>query len=140
MIIECWFEWVKTWNLKTWWSSHGGNTINFDVSHRTVVLSANHFFTVDDGSFWWNTFESMLRYWATRLLSANSPKDETQDAKNWYNGEGTQSKMQWRQSKKNRTMCQGFIVARWAVRSSIAPKGSVDAGVQFRTTLLAIPS
>lgn len=75
-------------------SSHGGHPVDLYVSHRTVAVSANHFFSVDDRRFRGDALQPVLRYRPVRPLPADPPDHEANHAEDRDDGEDTEAQVQ----------------------------------------------
>lgn len=120
-------------------SSHGGDPIDLDVTHRTVAVSAYHFFAVYYRRLGRDALQTVLRYRAAAAPPTDPPDDEESDPEDGDHDEGAQSKLQRWQPQQHGAVRQGLVVTGGTVRHAIAPKRGVYAGIQLRTTLLAVP-
>jgi len=120
-------------------SSHGGDPVDLDVTHRTVAVSAYHFLAVDYRRLGGDALQTVLGYRAAAATSADPPHDEAEDAQNGDHHERSQRQLQRRQLQQHGAMREGLVVTGRAVGHPVAPKGGVYTGVQFRATLLAVP-
>lgn len=120
-------------------SSHGGDSVDLDVTHRTVAVSAYHFLAVDYRRLGRNALKTMLGYRAATATAAHPPDNEEDDAENRGHDEHAEAQLQRRQSQQHGAVCQRLIIAGGTMGHPVAPQRGVYAGVQFRTTLLAVP-
>lgn len=127
-------------NLACRRSSHGGDAIDLDVSHRTLALSANHFFALDDRRLRGDALEAVLGDGAAAAtLPADAPEHEAEDAEDGDDREAGEPKVKRGQSQEDAAVRERLVVSGRAVVHAVAPEGRVDAGVQLGAALLAIP-
>lgn len=120
-------------------SSHSGDTVDLDVTHRTVAVSAYHFLAVDYRRLGGDALQAMLGYRAATAPSAHPPDNEDDHAEDGDDDEQTQTQLQRRQLQQHRAMCERLVVAGGTMGHPVAPKRGVYACVQLRATLLAVP-
>lgn len=73
-------------------------TVDLDVSHRTVAVSADHFLSVDYRRLRGDALQPVLRYRPTRTLSANSPYDQEDHRDDRQDRQDTKTQVQRWQS------------------------------------------